>query len=219
MGYKSVAHYLIQTHRSEANPVNNQEILNEVSVKRSLAFSDVEPVSKDSVKVTDDKPGSPEEFKDKDDKEFENNNDAQDSAKRSLLFSDVTPALESAVSQIEDTKDELFVGKISLEKEIDQENTTTPKLKKICTTIVTVNLDCIAERLKQRRRKSNEWDEEISRVNQEAVKGVLTDNAVKKHLGDGNIPTVKTPKFKQKRALAIVPSEDSIAGRLRQRRK
>ena len=212
LGYKSVAHFLIQTRRLEENLVNKQDAVSEVSVKRSLAFSDVEPVSKDPVKVTDDKPVSSEEFKDKGDDEFKNNNDAQDSAKQSFLFSD----------------GKQIVSKVSMEKEMDQENTTTPKLKQISSTLVTVDSDSIAGRLKQRCRKRNDCDEEMSGVSQ-AVNGVLPENEVEKqievlppdvkHLGDGNTPMVKTPKLKQKLALAIVPSEDSIAGRLRQRRK
>lgn len=42
MGYKSVAHYLIQTRRSEIDVKKNADPSNPVSAKRSLPFSDVD---------------------------------------------------------------------------------------------------------------------------------------------------------------------------------
>lgn len=42
MGYKSVAHYLIQTRRSEIDEKKNADASDPVSAKRSLPFSDVD---------------------------------------------------------------------------------------------------------------------------------------------------------------------------------
>ncbi|KAG6666366.1 uncharacterized protein LOC122306418 [Carya illinoinensis] len=51
LGYKSVAHYLIQTRRLQTDLDENADIANQVSVKRSLPFSDIEVQSEGSLEV------------------------------------------------------------------------------------------------------------------------------------------------------------------------
>ncbi|GMN29854.1 hypothetical protein TIFTF001_002599 [Ficus carica] len=86
LGFKSVAHYLIQTHRLETKMGNNRDTTNEVSVKRSLPFSDMVVLSEDSLDVTNGEPGSPKLLKDKTDDESKTNNGNLNSAKRLLPF-------------------------------------------------------------------------------------------------------------------------------------
>ncbi|KAM3757200.1 hypothetical protein ACB098_02G170500 [Castanea mollissima] len=51
LGFKSVAHYLIQTRRLQTNLDKNADVTKQVSAKRSLPFSDVEAESEGSLKV------------------------------------------------------------------------------------------------------------------------------------------------------------------------
>lgn len=79
LGYKSVAHYLIETHRAETKPEKNAENTNQVSVKRILPFLDLDAASE---KPSEDKIESSEP-------QFENTPiNAQSSVKRSLPFSE-----------------------------------------------------------------------------------------------------------------------------------
>lgn len=79
LGYKSVAHYLIETHRAETKPEKNAENTNQVSVKRTLPFLDLDAASE---KPSEDKIESSEP-------QFENTPiNAQSSVKRSLPFSE-----------------------------------------------------------------------------------------------------------------------------------
>ncbi|KAF5752930.1 hypothetical protein HS088_TW01G00848 [Tripterygium wilfordii] len=58
LGFKSVAHYLIQTQRSQNNVEKDSGSLNQVSAKRSLPFSDMETLSTESPAVNNDQLGS-----------------------------------------------------------------------------------------------------------------------------------------------------------------
>ncbi|OIW10972.1 hypothetical protein TanjilG_22779 [Lupinus angustifolius] len=80
-GYKSVAHYLIQTRRSEIDVKENEDAaVNPVSAKRSLPFSDVEINGSLDVNENHQGPSKPL---------TETGSDGEVSAKRSLLFSEV----------------------------------------------------------------------------------------------------------------------------------
>ncbi|XP_027362661.1 cell division cycle-associated protein 7 [Abrus precatorius] len=76
LGYRSVAHYLIQTRRSDINVEKNAVASNSVSAKRSLPFSDVDNESHE----VENHPGSLKPLAEKGDGE-------EVSAKRSLFFS------------------------------------------------------------------------------------------------------------------------------------
>ncbi|TKY70528.1 Cell division cycle-associated 7 protein [Spatholobus suberectus] len=79
LGYKSVAHYLIQTRRSEIDVEKNADASNPVSAKRSLPFSDVD---NKSLEVNDNHLGSLKPLAETE------GDGAEVSAKRLLLFSD-----------------------------------------------------------------------------------------------------------------------------------
>ncbi|KAE9606751.1 hypothetical protein Lal_00026224 [Lupinus albus] len=80
LGYKSVAHYLVQTRRSDIDVKKNEDTaVNPVSAKRSLPFSDIN----ESLEVDENQQGSPKPLA-----ETESDNN-EVSEKRSLLFSDV----------------------------------------------------------------------------------------------------------------------------------
>ncbi|KAJ1419096.1 Zinc-finger domain of monoamine-oxidase A repressor R1 [Sesbania bispinosa] len=86
LGYKSVAHYLIQTRRADINAEKNADAFNPVSAKRSLPFSDVD-ISK-SHEVNDNNVGSLKPLA-----ETRSVGD-EVSAKRLLIFSDEQDQLE-----------------------------------------------------------------------------------------------------------------------------
>ncbi|XP_062156761.1 uncharacterized protein LOC133864440 [Alnus glutinosa] len=102
LGFKSVAHYLIQTRRLHANLDKNVDASNQVSAKRSLPFSDIEAQPKgslevDSIHLQSLKPQA--EVKSEDAFKSEKENKMQSSpnpgsnnkifARRSLSFSDI----------------------------------------------------------------------------------------------------------------------------------
>lgn len=86
LGYKSVAHYLIETHRAETKPEKNAENTNQVSVKRILPFLDLDAASE---KPSEDKIESSEpQFENKGSNSSLSAINAQSSVKRSLPFSE-----------------------------------------------------------------------------------------------------------------------------------
>ncbi|KAF3438882.1 hypothetical protein FNV43_RR17157 [Rhamnella rubrinervis] len=104
LGFKSVAHYLIQTHLQESDMVKGSDISNQVSAKRSLQFTDREALSKESLKVNSiNLASSKSQFEDQSTDEFKSEKErkkqsiqneginCQISAKRLLPFSDTGP--------------------------------------------------------------------------------------------------------------------------------
>ncbi|XP_030496131.2 uncharacterized protein LOC115712051 [Cannabis sativa] len=264
LGYKSVAHYLIQTCRVETNLGNNEGATTEVPAKRSLPFSDMNEVPNE---VNSDQLVSSKQFNDKSTDEF--------SVKRSLPFSNLDMASDSVSSlevadqigcsnhqypikrevcsdtalksssklQKEEPAQDLAVAeekvmtleKISLEKEVDQENDVeftcdkhddpektllvrTPLAKEI-SPFTRINSDSIAGRLKRRQEKSCDCDDEKKANVMQTVEGISLPSDIIKQAGDSNAPLETSRKLKAKRAVAVEPSPDSIAGRLRQRRR
>lgn len=103
LGFKSVAHYLVQTRRAQTTLENFPDTVNQASAKRSLSFSDREALLKDSPQVNENelvkiKPQS-EDMKDDKDLNTEKECNLQGSSypstnsntsrKRSLLFSNI----------------------------------------------------------------------------------------------------------------------------------
>lgn len=99
LGFKSVAHYLIQTCRRETNLVKSPDAANQVSAKRLLQFSDEDALSKESLDVNNDNLGSSEpQFEDQSADKFKSHREKkihsslnqhignQISAKKSLPF-------------------------------------------------------------------------------------------------------------------------------------
>lgn len=93
LGYKSVAHYLIQTRRSEKDVEKNADDSNPVSAKRSLPFSDM---NNKSLEVNENHLGSLKPLAETE------GDGAEVSAKRSLHFSDEQDQLEKV--ECSDTK-------------------------------------------------------------------------------------------------------------------
>lgn len=113
LGYKSVAHYLIQTRRAQTTLEKSPDTVNQASAKRSLSFPRTEAFSKDSPEVNENqqvtlKPQS-EEGKDGDDFNIEKETNMQGnphhetSTKRSLPFSNI----EAGSQKIDSTKVDL----------------------------------------------------------------------------------------------------------------
>lgn len=100
LGFKSVAHYLIQTQRAQTTLEKIPDTVNQASAKRSLSFSDREALSKDSSQVNENEPVKikPQDTEDLNiDKECNmqgsscpsTSNNSNTSRKRSLLFSTI----------------------------------------------------------------------------------------------------------------------------------
>lgn len=85
MGYKSVAHYLVQTRRGETDEGKNEDASTPVSVKRSLPFSDVDNKPPD----VDENLGSLKPL-------VETEGDGAELSAKRLLFSDEQHQLEKS---------------------------------------------------------------------------------------------------------------------------
>ena len=183
LGFKSVAHYLIQTRRLQTNLDKNADVTKQVSAKRSLPFSDVEAVSEGSLKVDGIHLGSFKSQSESEDK-FEGEKQTspipgtnnQVSARRSLPFSDIgVQSVNLTSAEVENGVDDL------------------PGLAKPQT--------------------GNSTDDQFK--GEKEKEPHFTD---KEH-GDRNKDLKSSSKLKKKHALPIVPIPNSVAGRLRQRRR
>lgn len=264
LGFKSVAHYLIQTQRSQKNLGENPETTNQVSAKRSLHFPDVDASCEEILKDHCNDIGMIKplaEHKIDDELKSEKENDTQSSsnpdinnqtsAKRSLSFPDVVQQSENFGSPEVDHKvgDHLGLPKLQSESSRDDlkgekeneihlmdmklgdsshETSSKHKMKPA----LAIEPCSIAGRLRQRRRKGNDHDDDLPEAKVETpdveqeVNKILSEKEVEKGKGilftdggDSSTALGTSSKLKKKRALAAEPSPDSIAGRLRQRRK
>lgn len=272
LGFKSVAHYLIQTRRLQTNSDENADPTNQVSAKRSLPFSDIEAQPKgslelDSIHLQSLKPQaevkSENEFKSEKENKMQSNpnpgSNNQISARRSLPFSDIgaqsgnlnPPEVDNKVDDLhglskshsEDKTDDQFKGEkekelLSMDQEHGHSSNVMESHLKVNKRALPIyqSPDSIAGRLRQRCRKGNSpnkerslgVNEKISDVKQ-AVKNISSENNVEKEkeihskeidkLGAENVVSDRSPNLKKKPAPAAEPSLDSIAGRLRSRRK
>lgn len=233
MGYKSVAHYLIQTH-SEKNLENNPDSTNQGSVKRSLAFPETESllneINSPGIEVNHlERSSQPEDKKVGDNLDLDNH---QTSTRRSLPFSNVEAEPENVNSkevnfsllnpELEDTTDIGFKGEqeMKIPDVIEEDNNNmkiTPnssanpkkrRAKKV------KDPDSIGGRLSQRHQNRNGNDDvELAVVFKTCspVKQTVNNNTlIENQLADSNTKLKNTPDE---------PSQDSIAGRLRQRRQ
>ncbi|XP_059458036.1 uncharacterized protein LOC132187663 [Corylus avellana] len=269
LGFKSVAHYLIQTRRLQTNLDENADATNQVSAKRSLPFSDIEAQPKgslevDSIHLQSLKPQadvkSEDEFKSEKENKMQSSpnpgSNNQTSARRSLPFSDRgaqsgnlnPPEIDHEVDDLhglskphsEDKTNDQFKGEKETElHSMDQEHGHTSNVMESHLKVnnralpIYQSRDSIAGRLRQRCREGNSHiDERSPGVNEkisEAVENISSENNVEKEKemhskeidkqGTDNVASERTPKLKKKPASAAEPSLDSIAGRLRSRRK
>ncbi|KAK2657363.1 hypothetical protein Ddye_010415 [Dipteronia dyeriana] len=260
LGFKSVAHYLIETHRMQTNLDKNPETVNQASsVKRSLSFKDMEALLEESSKVDKDQ-------RDNNDLDIEKENilqnhsnainNHQTAAKRSLPFSyieaepennsteeiKVLNHIELSKPRLEDqrdsgVKDEQEKKLHYTDEQIALKSSPKPKKKRAA---VVPSPDSIAGRLRHRCGKvddglnnkelvlyvgpaSNNLSEKEKEMkscdDEHGDSNQTSDEQEKKlHYTDEQIALKNCPKPKKKRA-AVVPSPDSIAGRLRQRRR
>ncbi|GLU13637.1 hypothetical protein SLE2022_302620 [Rubroshorea leprosula] len=235
MGFKSVAHYLIQTRQAQTNVEKNPENRDPVSAKRSLSFPDAEahpeePYRDDSNHLGISKPQSEERDHDGFNSEKENNPAAihQISVKKSNLEQESKDAESEEIDlkanghlgitelDFEDKKNAGFKGEhgeshLSL-KEHDSSNMVLEPSS------------------------DGKYDFQSDEVTGMTVKGLDTIQAInntflleeKKEVkevlhsynknGESNVISGSDSKLK-KRPLAAEPTVDSISGRLRQRRK
>ncbi|GLT75254.1 hypothetical protein SLA2020_469900 [Shorea laevis] len=235
MGFKSVAHYLIQTRQAQTNIEKNPENRDSVSAKRSLSFPDAEahleePYRDDSNHLGISKPQPEERDHDGFNSEKENNPAAihQISVKESNLGQESKDAESEEIElkanghlgvtelDFEDKKNDCFKGgheesHLSL-KEHDSSNMALEPSS------------------------DGKYDFQSDEVTGMTVKGLDTIQAINntfpleekkevkevlhsynKH-GESNVRSGSHSKLK-KRPLAAEPTVDSIAGRLRQRHK
>ncbi|XP_048335958.2 uncharacterized protein LOC107424729 [Ziziphus jujuba] len=186
LGFKSVAHYLIQTRRRETNLVKSPDTANHVSAKRLLQFSDKDEVSKESLDVNNNNIGSSEpQFEDQSADKFKSERekrmhgslnqhiDSQISVTRSLSFSDgplsqnvgpldvkhkVHYQFGLLKPQCENKGDDFESEK---EKEMGgtediDSHTALSKLKRKPAQTIEPSIDTIAGRLRQRRKEGHQ---------------------------------------------------------------
>jgi hypothetical protein len=245
LGYKSVAHYLIQTKRL-------QNTANEVSAKRSLPFSNMEVVSKESPQFiyktaeqlehqSEDK--ILDELKSKTENKISSSrnlaNDGQ--TKRALTFSssevksenveyakvnhEVHDNLGLSKPQCEEMNNEKHVqsnGNRATACQTDKSLTfsgSEARSKKVESAGTHEILDDLALSMpKFEDMYENEFRSEEEKKETRICHEIHDDLALSMPKFEGNIPSESCLKHKRKHASAINPSPDSIAARLRQRR-
>ncbi|XP_057501703.1 uncharacterized protein LOC130785535 [Actinidia eriantha] len=224
LGFKSVSHYLIQTRRQETDSDKIPSTRVPASAKRSLPFSDTDgtlegmksPISNnnDSILVTPkhEDNETDDEFKDEKRKEMdvpENKHGAidissgsnQDHNKKSELNSESSDHYgELSKPESEDSKTSEILYSCTGSR---------PKLKRKSHT-PEPSADSIAGRLRQRQRRGDKQDEELVGTNESLD---VKEQATKDE------PSESEAKANTSQCSSINPGVDSIAGRLRLRRK
>ncbi|KAM7516585.1 hypothetical protein LguiA_006168 [Lonicera macranthoides] len=203
LGFKSVAHYLIQTKRANADLENISSNKKPASAKRSLPFSDEEPTSpeNESTESSNDLQGleKPEA------RHNETNHDIKIVKEEGEEILDIEapesipqPSKDCGMStlEIEDKKkDDEFMGK----KEGQSEEQM-------------VEEHCNDQALSKTEPEEKKIDDEF-RVNKEEMLQVLNITLCEK-----NVAIETSVKSRKKPRLVAEPMLDSIGGRLRQRR-
>lgn len=208
MGFRSVAHYLIQTRRSKTNVEKDEK---DQSCNESLPFPDMslQTESKESPKVNDMHIGSPlvenkESSKVHDDHVEE----------LPLAVNEESPQVDEEQlvlpkSQSEDEKvSEHDSGK---ENEVDFDNSniilkSSPKVKREPALATGPSPDSISLRLRQRKHNRSNIQSSKKREETMNVKQVASDSCSKS-------------EFKMQLLVSVTPNPDGIAGRLRSRLK
>ncbi|KAL6222514.1 hypothetical protein ACLB2K_005906 [Fragaria x ananassa] len=254
-GFKSVAHYLIQTRRAETSLVQTPETPEQVSA-RSLPIPDMD---EENLKADFNDLGpltclgeqkGDNEFKSEKEDEKQNNADLdinnQTSAKRTLSFPEIDhmvgdplelPKFQSESSTNNHKEEEKIKMDCVDTKLGDSTNglETTSMSKKKRARNYEPSADSIGGRLRRRRQKEAEHDDDASKAKEKIPDGkqdankILSEKEVKKEIcvlftdnkdgGDSSTVLRGRSKLRKKRIVVAEPSADSIAGRLRQRRK
>ncbi|OMO56772.1 hypothetical protein CCACVL1_26283 [Corchorus capsularis] len=262
MGFKSVAHYLIQTQRVQTNIEKNPDSINQVSAKRSLSFPALELPSQGSSDVDDSQPVISKSLSGEDGLNIEKKEndylEPNPTARKSLLFSTSGAEFEKGESmKINlDVHGQLGFSDLDSGKERDdglkcdheKESHFTEKesngnsLGLACCTkpeenhafIIEPNTESIAARLRQGHgedQNSNDWMEGVNdkvldvkqTVNHEVSGTTLVQekemHGANDNKGEGYIASESRPKLKKQPASAMDQSPDSIAARMKQRRR
>ncbi|EOX91280.1 hypothetical protein QUC31_003041 [Theobroma cacao] len=265
MGFKSVAHYLIQTRRVQTNNEKNPDTIDQVSAKRSLSFPALELPSKGSSDVNNNQPeiSNPQSGEDglncekKDNNAYPEPNPTiihQNSARKPLLFSNSEAEFEegksteinlnahgqlgSSESDSGKKRDDGF--KCEHEKELhfpDKEPNSSPvTLERYMRpgTNHAFSVEPSPDNAAERHGKDNSCnDDGTMGVNDKVLDVKETANHVvsekkqvkeREHVdndnkGEGYIASESSPKLKKRPASAMGHSPDSIAERMKQRRR
>ncbi|XWS45333.1 hypothetical protein CRYUN_Cryun15aG0127400 [Craigia yunnanensis] len=267
MGFKSVAHYLIQTRRVQTNIAKNPDSIDQVSAKRSLSFPALELPSEESSQVDYNQPitSKPQSGEDGLNCEKKENNAYpepnpiiihQNSARKPLLFSKSKPEFEKG----ESTEINLDVhGQLGFwqpdsgnnrddEFKCEHENELNFTDKEPNGSLVTMEIrsgkkhafstepspDSVAGRLRQRHGKDSSHNDETMGVNgkvldvKQTVNDVVSEKKLVKerethnadeNIAEGYIVSESSPKLMKRPVSAMENSPDTVAERLKQRRK
>ncbi|CAK7339453.1 unnamed protein product [Dovyalis caffra] len=239
LGYKSVAHYLIQTRRS-------QNTANEASVKRSLPFSDMEAMPEESPQLIDKTAEQLEhQTGDKILDEFQSNewnktsssrnlaNDGQ--TKRSLTFSgsEVKPENAESAKVNHEFHDNLGLSKPQCEEindDFEKEKHMQSNGNRVASCPTDRPLTLTGSEARSKNVESAGTHEILGDLElsipkfEDKCENEFKSGEEKKELHstvkenvEGNIPSESCLKRKRKQASAVNPSPDSIAARLSQR--
>ncbi|XP_022773969.1 uncharacterized protein LOC111316220 [Durio zibethinus] len=207
MGFKSVAHYLIQTRRVQTNIEKNPENIDEVSAKRSLSFPALELPSEESSEVDNNrKPQSGEDglnCEKKENNAYPEPNPTiihQNSARKSLLFTKYEAEFEKGesieinldvhgqvgFSELDSGKKKDEELKCEHEKELhftEEEPNASPltlerRPGKKHPLSIEPSPDCIAGRRRQRRRKDSNHNNGTMWLNDKFLDAKQTVNHV-----------------------------------------
>ena len=224
LGFKSVAHYLIQTRRPETDSDKIPSTKVPASAKRSLPFSDLEgklegmksPISnKDYSRLVTPKQEDYKtdyEFKDEKRKEMDvpenkrgainiSSGSSQDHNKKSEFNSESSDQYgELSKPESEDNKTSEIFYSCTESRPKSKRKSHTPE----------PSADSIAGRLRQRQRRGDKQDEELVGTNESLN---VKEQVVKDE------PSESEAKANTSQCSSINPGADSIAGRLRLRRK
>ncbi|VVB18304.1 unnamed protein product [Arabis nemorensis] len=200
LGYKSVAHYLIQTKRSQTDDATP----NQASAKRSLSFQEATSLPK--IAAADDDHDHSEQVVQNGDylkkEEDENTNENPDSARRSLSF--FLPSLDDQTSLV----DVQLIDYPEPPKQDKQDHS--------CTNIGD-GLPRIQERTGQNSNSDTRADCYLFPGENQTI--VLdAQDKIQCNETDIESTSVSTRETRSKRKASLEPNPDSIGGRLRQRR-
>ncbi|KFK32710.1 hypothetical protein AALP_AA6G278600 [Arabis alpina] len=197
LGYKSVAHYLIETERSQTDDATS----NQAYAKRSLSFQEAKPLP--NIAAADDDDDLSEQVVPKlhnDDslknEEDENTNENPDSARRSLSF--VLPLVDDQTPLV----DVQGIGYLELPKQDKQEHS--------CANIGDDDLPRIQEKIGHNSNMETRVDSQLVVYDLDKV----ICNATDIKCTSANTRVTRSSK----RKASLEPNPDSIGGRLRQRR-
>ncbi|KAM4128482.1 hypothetical protein ACJW30_02G170100 [Castanea mollissima] len=217
LGFKSVAHYLIQTRRLQTNLDKNADVTKQVSAKRSLPFSDVEAESEGSLKVDSIHLGSfKSQSEAKSEDKFESEKQAspipgtnnQVSARRSLPFSGIGVQSVNMTSstEVENGVDDLHGLAKSLTGNSTDDQFNGEKEKELHFTD----------------KEHGDRNNDLKKRSPKHKKPAPAAEPSHRHneLGmNGRILDIKQVENKSPASTASIPASQSIVGRLRQRHR